>query len=96
MKIELLLIFFFLFQQQSDSENSVSSLDGSPKTVRNLENTRKSEEVQCCWRSCGLYFESLNQLATHVSKVHSASGPGGLFYCGWEGCTRNNKGFNAR
>lgn len=55
-----------------------------------------NNQVQCNWKSCGISFETLNQLATHVSKVHSSSGPGGLFYCGWDGCNRNNKGFNAR
>ncbi|XP_017785881.1 PREDICTED: zinc finger protein GLIS2 homolog [Nicrophorus vespilloides] len=75
---------------QSDSENSISSVE-----INQFE-TRRKNEVQCCWRSCGIKFDSLDQLATHVSNVHAASGPGGLFYCGWEGCTRNNRGFNAR
>ncbi|KAJ8934343.1 hypothetical protein NQ314_013384 [Rhamnusium bicolor] len=59
-------------------------------------NSAQKTEVQCSWKNCGIFFPSLDQLASHVSKVHSASGLGGLFYCGWEGCSRNNKGFNAR
>jgi len=89
---------------QSDSDNSVSSVEIFPKEIRSKQATtnttsnsyKKNEEVQCRWTSCGIVFESLDQLATHVSRVHAASGPGGLFYCGWEGCSRNNKGFNAR
>ncbi|KAJ8979275.1 hypothetical protein NQ317_009889 [Molorchus minor] len=84
---------------QSDSENSVSSVELSTKQIRPIgsiiKNTEKND-VKCCWKNCGMYFPSLDQLASHVSKVHSASGLGGLFYCGWEGCTRDNKGFNAR
>ncbi|KAJ8939293.1 hypothetical protein NQ318_008283 [Aromia moschata] len=84
---------------QSDSDNSTSSVELSSKLIRPIGSIIKSAEksdVQCCWKNCGMYFPSLDQLASHVSKVHSASGLGGLFYCGWEGCTRNNKGFNAR
>lgn len=32
----------------------------------------------------------------HVTMVHAAAGQGGLFYCGWEGCSRGHRGFNAR
>ncbi|KAJ8921677.1 hypothetical protein NQ315_010586 [Exocentrus adspersus] len=84
---------------QSDSDNSVSSVEISPKQIQPMNNIIKNTEktdVQCCWKNCGMFFSSLEQLASHVSKVHSASGLGGLFYCGWEGCSRNNKGFNAR
>ncbi|KAF5273042.1 hypothetical protein FQR65_LT04784 [Abscondita terminalis] len=77
---------------QSDSDNSVSSVEIFPKEIHN----KKKEQVQCCWFNCGIVFESLDQLAAHVSKIHASSGPGGLFYCGWKGCLRNNKGFNAR
>ncbi|KAF2885029.1 hypothetical protein ILUMI_21145 [Ignelater luminosus] len=85
---------------QSDSDNSVSSVEIFPKEIRgkqaNSPSSKKAEDVQCRWISCGIVFESLDQLATHVSRVHAASGPDGLFYCGWEGCSRNSKGFNAR
>ncbi|RZC41237.1 hypothetical protein BDFB_005272 [Asbolus verrucosus] len=84
---------------QSDSDNSLSSIEVSPKPIRArtvIQHTPKTNEIRCCWRSCGILFESLDQLANHVTRVHASSGPGGLFYCGWEGCSRNSKGFNAR
>lgn len=84
---------------QSDSDNSLSSIEVSPKPIRArsvIQHTAKSSEIRCCWQSCGISFESLEQLSNHVSRTHASSGPGGLFYCGWEGCSRNNKGFNAR
>lgn len=87
------------FNLQSDSENSVSSLEVFPREIRlssNVVNNTEKPEIICRWKSCGIIFSTLDQLATHVSKVHSASGPGGLFYCRWEGCSRNDKGFNAR
>lgn len=87
------------FPQQSDSDNSISSVEISPKQIQPMSSIIKNSEkvdVRCCWKNCGMYFPTLDQLASHVSKVHSASGLGGLFYCGWEGCSRNSKGFNAR
>ncbi|XP_044258558.1 zinc finger protein GLIS2 homolog isoform X2 [Tribolium madens] len=87
---------------QSDSDNSLSSIEVSPKPIRArsvIQHTPKSpktNEVRCGWKSCGITFDSLDQLASHVTKIHASSGPGGLFYCGWEGCSRNSKGFNAR
>ncbi|XP_023246718.1 zinc finger protein GLI2-like [Copidosoma floridanum] len=48
------------------------------------------------WQNCGRWFTSLDQLARHVKQLHAASGPRGLFYCGWEGCQRGERGFNAR
>lgn len=94
------IVYSLLFFLQSDSDNSVSSVEIFPKEIRgkqvNNPSLKKVEDVQCRWISCGIVFESLDQLATHVGRVHAASGPDGLFYCGWEGCSRNNKGFNAR
>ncbi|KRT83555.1 zinc finger protein, partial [Oryctes borbonicus] len=83
---------------QSDSDNSISSVDISPEPIQGkpLAISSKITETRCCWRSCGIVFESLDKLSDHVSKVHAISGLGGLYYCGWEGCARNNKGFNAR
>ncbi|CAG9858151.1 unnamed protein product [Phyllotreta striolata] len=83
---------------QSDSENSVCSVEIPRKELRlaDLRPIEAAQQVQCRWRSCSVVFTTLDQLAAHVSKVHSSSGLGGLFYCGWEGCTRNDKGFNAR
>lgn len=80
---------------QSDSDNSVSSIEVPSHSIV-VEIPKKEEKKQCLWRNCGVIFPSLTELASHVSKCHSASGPEGLFYCGWEGCSRDNKGFNAR
>ncbi|XP_012253939.1 zinc finger protein 43-like [Athalia rosae] len=74
----------------SDSDASNSSLElGS---VRRGENT----QLKCRWINCGRWFTSLEQLAGHVARLHAAPGPKGLFYCGWEGCARGDRGFNAR
>jgi len=50
----------------------------------------------CRWIGCGHWFGHLDLLASHVTRVHATSGKGGLFYCGWEGCSRGDRGFNAR
>ncbi|XP_034951912.1 zinc finger protein GLI2-like isoform X2 [Chelonus insularis] len=74
----------------SDSDASNSSLElGS---VRRGENA----QLKCRWLNCGRWFASLEQLAGHVSRLHAAPGPRNLFYCGWEGCARGERGFNAR
>ncbi|KAI4501291.1 hypothetical protein M0802_003664 [Mischocyttarus mexicanus] len=74
----------------SDSDASSSSLElGS---VRRGENA----QLKCRWQNCGRWFTSLEQLAGHVARLHAAPGIRGLFYCGWEGCTRGERGFNAR
>ncbi|XP_057340529.1 zinc finger protein GLI1-like [Microplitis mediator] len=74
----------------SDSDASNSSLElGS---VRRGENA----QLKCRWLNCGRWFASLEQLAGHVGRLHSAPGVRGLFYCGWEGCPRGERGFNAR
>ncbi|XP_058799071.1 zinc finger protein GLI1-like [Phymastichus coffea] len=70
----------------SDSDASNSS----------LELRTERTELQCRWLNCGRWFASLKQLADHVGKVHSEPGPRGLFYCGWDGCQRGDRGFNAR
>ncbi|KAG7188040.1 hypothetical protein KM043_013206 [Ampulex compressa] len=74
----------------SDSDASSSSLElGS---VRRGENA----QLKCRWQNCGRWFTSLEQLAGHVARLHAAPGLRGLFYCGWEGCARGERGFNAR
>ncbi|XP_014612424.1 PREDICTED: zinc finger protein ZIC 2-B-like [Polistes canadensis] len=74
----------------SDSDASSSSLElGS---VRRGENA----QLKCRWQNCGRWFASLEQLAGHVARLHAAPGARGLFYCGWEGCARGERGFNAR
>ncbi|KAG8329159.1 Zinc finger protein glis2 [Homalodisca vitripennis] len=52
--------------------------------------------VKCRWIRCGEWFSSLHDLASHVSHTHAVAGCEGLFYCGWEGCSRTHRGFNAR
>ncbi|XP_049804959.1 zinc finger protein GLIS2 homolog isoform X1 [Schistocerca nitens] len=78
-------------QSQSDSDNSSSSTEASP--VMNLS---APLEVQCKWFQCGQWFGNLSALATHVARSHTAPGQEGLFYCRWDGCSRGNRGFNAR
>ncbi|XP_045482729.1 zinc finger protein GLIS2 homolog isoform X2 [Harmonia axyridis] len=77
---------------QSDSDNSESSIDISRSRLK----PEQRDKMKCCWKMCGVEFDTLELLANHVTRQHAASGPGGLFYCGWEGCTRNQRGFNAR
>lgn len=48
------------------------------------------------WLKCGHWFPNLEMLATHVTHIHAIAGHNGQFYCGWEGCTRGDRGFNAR
>lgn len=74
----------------SDSDASSSSLELG--TIRRGENA----QLKCRWQNCGRWFTSLEQLAGHVARLHAAPGPRGLFYCGWEGCARGERGFNAR
>ncbi|XP_023724863.1 zinc finger protein 717 isoform X1 [Cryptotermes secundus] len=86
---------------QSDSEGSNSSLDvGNGFAGMALSAGEGSPDVgtaiKCRWVGCGHWFGHLELLASHVTQVHATSGQGGLFYCGWEGCSRGDRGFNAR
>ncbi|XP_011299778.1 pH-response transcription factor pacC/RIM101 [Fopius arisanus] len=74
----------------SDSDASNSSLE--------LSNIRKGEngQLKCRWLNCGKWFTSMEQLSDHVARLHAAAGRDKLFYCGWEGCSRGDRGFNAR
>ncbi|XP_012219791.1 zinc finger protein GLI1 isoform X1 [Linepithema humile] len=74
----------------SDSDASSSSLELG--TIRTGENA----QLKCRWHNCARRFTSLEQLAGHVARLHATPGPRGLFYCGWEGCSRGERGFNAR
>ncbi|GBP41757.1 Zinc finger protein GLIS2 homolog [Eumeta japonica] len=71
---------------QVDSESSGSS---SPK--REI-----TSEAVCDWTGCGARFAGVSRLSAHVARVHAHSHHDGLFYCGWRGCTRPHRGFNAR
>ncbi|XP_021934438.1 zinc finger protein 778-like isoform X3 [Zootermopsis nevadensis] len=55
-----------------------------------------NKQIEHRWVGCGHWFGHLELLASHVTRVHATSGQGGLFYCGWEGCSRGDRGFNAR
>ncbi|XP_015124828.1 transcriptional activator cubitus interruptus [Diachasma alloeum] len=74
----------------SDSDASNSSLE--------LSKIRKGEngQLKCRWLNCGKWFTSMEQLSDHVARLHAAAGRDKLFYCGWEGCLRGDRGFNAR
>ncbi|XP_014249042.1 zinc finger protein GLIS2 homolog isoform X2 [Cimex lectularius] len=74
---------------QSDSDGSLSSGENAVPHAQNAP-------VKCCWEMCGYWFSQLEVLAAHVAHAHAVPGKGGLFYCGWEGCMRGDRGFNAR
>ncbi|KAG5676979.1 hypothetical protein PVAND_006770 [Polypedilum vanderplanki] len=61
----------------------------SPPNLINIDHV-------CRWENCYKYFNTLEKLANHVSIMHSAAATDNLYYCRWEGCTRTNRGFNAR
>ncbi|XP_068083096.1 zinc finger protein GLIS2 isoform X2 [Anabrus simplex] len=77
----------------SDSEGSNSSVEIGANIVGSSSNNKASK---CRWIGCGRWFGHLDMLASHVTRVHATCGQGGLFYCGWEGCSRGDRGFNAR
>ncbi|GAB0100539.1 Zinc finger protein GLIS2 homolog [Sergentomyia squamirostris] len=58
------------------------------------------DDTICRWEQCNKTFRNLESLASHVNQMHAHSGPGGLYYCKWEGCPRSEggqwRGFNAR
>jgi len=64
---------------------------GSPAT--------SSTEIEghiCSWKSCGVSFETCDDLMSHMSAVHVGSGKP-QYDCYWEGCVRNGeKGFSSR
>ncbi|XP_068241461.1 zinc finger protein GLIS2-like isoform X2 [Palaemon carinicauda] len=51
-------------------------------------------DLICRWIGCGLNFESLDELVSHLTAAHVTS-QHGAFFCLWHGCSRT-KGFNAR
>lgn len=53
-----------------------------------------SPDLICKWAGCGLSFETLDDLVSHLTAAHVTS-QHGAFFCFWHGCSRT-KGFNAR
>ncbi|XP_038120940.1 zinc finger protein GLI1 [Culex quinquefasciatus] len=60
------------------------------------EGSRAIEKFACKWENCYCVFFKLEDLASHVTQKHAVVGLGGLYYCRWEGCLRQDRGFNAR
>uniref|UniRef100_A0A182QEA6 C2H2-type domain-containing protein n=1 Tax=Anopheles farauti TaxID=69004 RepID=A0A182QEA6_9DIPT len=54
------------------------------------------EEFICRWENCYCVFFKLEDLASHVTQKHAVVGLDGLYYCRWERCMRQDRGFNAR
>ncbi|XP_052896815.1 zinc finger protein GLI4 [Anopheles moucheti] len=54
------------------------------------------EEFICRWENCYCVFFKLEDLASHVTQKHAVIGLDGLYYCRWERCLRQDRGFNAR
>ncbi|XP_039289161.1 zinc finger protein GLIS2 isoform X1 [Nilaparvata lugens] len=82
--------------QKSDSEGSISSIDLTSVDISGIEISNQKAPIVCRWLQCGQWFPHLEMLVTHVTHVHAVSGRNGLFFCGWEGCSRGDRGFNAR
>ncbi|XP_026725825.1 zinc finger protein GLIS2-like isoform X1 [Trichoplusia ni] len=74
-------------------EDEVSSGGSSPDRS---SDTVESPEGVCLWQGCGAHFQSVTRLSAHVARTHALAHRDGLFYCGWKGCTRPQRGFNAR
>ncbi|XP_014369464.2 zinc finger protein GLIS3 [Papilio machaon] len=77
---------------QLEDEESVGS--SSPERSTN-ESVEVSEGV-CGWRGCGARLHSVARLSAHIARAHAHAHQDGLFYCGWKGCSRPQRGFNAR
>lgn len=60
------------------------------------EGARSLEKFVCMWENCYCVFFKLEDLASHVTQKHAVVGLGGLYYCRWENCLRQDRGFNAR
>lgn len=69
---------------QRDTDASSTS---EPETI---------EEFICRWENCYCVFFKLEDLASHVTQKHAVIGLDGLYYCRWERCMRQDRGFNAR
>ncbi|XP_035787975.1 zinc finger protein GLI2-like [Anopheles albimanus] len=73
---------------QGDTDTDTSSTPSDePETV---------EEFICRWENCYCVFFKLEDLASHVTAKHAVIGLDNLYYCRWERCMRQDRGFNAR
>lgn len=81
----------------SDNKNYYASFKIQTNTGSDEEfsELKKDLPFKCKWKNCQCTFDTLYLLSDHVASFHSDVN-GGLFYCGWEGCSRGDKGFNAR
>ncbi|XP_050089887.1 zinc finger protein GLI1 [Anopheles aquasalis] len=72
---------------QGDTDTDTSGTPSEPETV---------EEFICRWENCYCVFFKLEDLASHVTAKHAVIGLDNLYYCRWERCMRQDRGFNAR
>jgi len=73
------------------SSSQTPTAIGSPTT-----SSTEIEGHTCLWESCGVSFETCDDLMSHMSTVHVGSGKP-QYDCYWEGCMRNGeKGFSSR
>ncbi|XP_022126655.2 zinc finger protein GLIS3 [Pieris rapae] len=74
----------------------ISDSDSCGSLSPERHNDSGSDECICEWRGCGIRFDSVSRLSAHVARVHAHAHSDGYFYCCWRGCTRSQRGFNAR
>ncbi|RVE75901.1 hypothetical protein OJAV_G00003300 [Oryzias javanicus] len=53
-------------------------------------------QLTCRWNKCNLLFESLQDLVDHINDSHVKPEKDSGYFCQWDGCARNGRGFNAR
>lgn len=80
-------------QVEDEDSSGGSSPERSYET--NGETAEKAEGV-CGWHGCGARCLSVARLSAHIARTHAIAHTDGLFYCGWRGCSRPQRGFNAR
>uniref|UniRef100_UPI00358E0A05 zinc finger protein GLIS2 isoform X2 n=1 Tax=Myxine glutinosa TaxID=7769 RepID=UPI00358E0A05 len=73
---------------------TLGNLPGSPMTLSNM--TPLSSRLHCRWRKCEQVFEELQDLVDHVHEQHVRPEKDTGYFCRWEGCARQGRGFNAR
>ncbi|CAH2068375.1 unnamed protein product, partial [Iphiclides podalirius] len=77
---------------QLEDEDSL----GGSSPDRSTNDSAEVGEGVCGWRGCGARFQSVARLSAHIARGHAHAHRDGLFYCGWKGCSRPQRGFNAR